>query len=848
MKYSCLTLSLYRGAARAIPRHRAKRRLPALAGAMIILGGLPSLAAGATLHVDQNNAQCTNSGSGTEQQPFCTIGAAAGQVAAGDTVLVQSGIYNEAVTVPSSGTSGAPIVFNAVGAVTVTGQARGFDLSGRNWITVQGFMISNTSKEGIRALLVENLTISGNQVINAGDVGIEVRDCADVTLSDNLVQGSAADGIYIKFCDSVTVTGNEVTGAGLPVSGEVQKGIQLNATINSLLSDNLAEANSDHGIYVAGDSTGIHIKGNISRDNAREYARAATGIEVRGSSGNTVEGNITHDNEDSGMNIRSEANNNLVVNNLSYNNGDHGIDHLTASNGRIIGNSVYNNFKKGLEIEGNSVGLTIANNIAVDNGLTTNSANIETSDTSVQGSTADHNVVFGGGVLYTWNGVDYASLDDLRAATGMETNGIEADPLWVAPGSGDFRLSAGSPAIDSADSGVSGALAHDLDGNARTDDPGTPNTGAGPRAFDDRGAYEFGGTSPPNTPPEITSGPTADPNQLFSNETAALSVTATDADNDPLDYTWTPEDGSIQGSGPNVTYVPPAVTETQTFTIEVEVSDGRGGTDTGTVDVTVDPASVPPNNPPEITSGPTAVPNQLFSNETAELSVTATDADNDPLGYNWIVPPGGGSINGTGPIVTYLPPALTATQAFTISVEVTDPFGGLAEGSVEVTVDPAPQGDIVSFRPVADAWVNEASPDQNFGGTNRLNVDGRAINTAFLRFDVTGLTAPVQSAWIEIEVVQASSDGGTIHGISDNTWGEFTITFNNQPTIDGPALDSTGPVSVGAILQLDVTSAINQDGQYNFAIVGDGSDGWSVRSREGSANTPMLFVEMGPTS
>lgn len=150
------------------------------------------MATGATLHVDQNNAQCTNSGSGTEQQPFCTIGAAAAQVTAGDTVLVHSGIYNEQVNVPTSGTQSAPIVFDAVGAVTVTGQTRGFDLSGRNWITVRGFTISNTSKQGIRALLVENLTISGNQVINAGDVGIEVDDCADVTLSDNLVQGRPA--------------------------------------------------------------------------------------------------------------------------------------------------------------------------------------------------------------------------------------------------------------------------------------------------------------------------------------------------------------------------------------------------------------------------------------------------------------------------------------------------------------------------------------------------------------------------------------------------------------------------------------------------------------------------------
>ena len=47
---------------------------------------------------------------------------------------------------------------------------------------------------------------------------------------------------------------------------------------------------------------------------------------------------------------------------------------------------------------------------------------------------------------------------------------------------------------------MSGQPVTDVEGNARFDDPGTPNTGAGPRTFDDRGAYELrpAGDSPPS--------------------------------------------------------------------------------------------------------------------------------------------------------------------------------------------------------------------------------------------------------------------------------------------------------------------------------------------------------------
>ena len=52
-------------------------------------------------------------------------------------------------------------------------------------------------------------------------------------------------------------------------------------------------------------------------------------------------------------------------------------------------------------------------------------------------------------------------------------------------------LRAGSPAIDSANSGAPGQPDLDVAGQARVDDPATVDTGVGSRTYDDRGAYEY---------------------------------------------------------------------------------------------------------------------------------------------------------------------------------------------------------------------------------------------------------------------------------------------------------------------------------------------------------------------
>jgi len=502
------------------PRNAARWVVLVAVAAPILAYTWVASATPTVLYVDNTNPSCTDSGSGTQSIPYCTINKGAQVATAGQTVQVAAGTYSELATVGHSGSAGSPIVLTAApgATVTVTGAANAFKASSKSYVTIQGFTVTNTTSYGIYVTGSSNVTVSGNTVSGTAAAGIYVTgSSSNVTVDSNNVSGSATYGIYdngspnstisnntvsgttsygiqAASTSGVTISGNNVSAAGQQVSGETKYGIKFTAMSNSLASGNVSHDNSEAGIFLDATTNNVEVTGNTTYGNARGYARAAPGIDVRGYS-NTIDRNVSHDNEDSGLQFYTGSHDNLVVDNLTYNNGDHGIDDLGSTGQRIISNTVYNNVAAGINVEGSSTGATIEDNISVDNGINSprTKSNIRVDANSTSGTTVNYNLVYlsvSGQVMYVWGSSSYTSLAAFQSATGQEANGLQGDPQWVNTGS-NFHLTSGSPAIDSADSGVSGETSTDLDGNGRVDVAGVPNTGSGPRAYDDRGAYEY---------------------------------------------------------------------------------------------------------------------------------------------------------------------------------------------------------------------------------------------------------------------------------------------------------------------------------------------------------------------
>ena len=160
----------------------------------------------------------------------------------------------------------------------------------------------------------------------------------------------------------------------------------------------------------------------------------------------------------------------------------------------------------------------------------------------------------------------------------------------------------------------------------------------------------------------------------------AVTLTATDADNDPLTYTIVsgPQNGTLSGNGTNQTYTPNANyngSDSFTFT----VNDGTGDSNIATVSITVTPVNDVPvaSNISATTKRNTAVRINILTN--------STDADGDMLSVSALTTGANGTVALNNGVVTYTPRKnFTGTDRF--SYTVSDGKGGTATATVTVTV------------------------------------------------------------------------------------------------------------------------------------------------------------------
>jgi outer membrane protein OmpA-like peptidoglycan-associated protein/opacity protein-like surface antigen len=193
--------------------------------------------------------------------------------------------------------------------------------------------------------------------------------------------------------------------------------------------------------------------------------------------------------------------------------------------------------------------------------------------------------------------------------------------------------------------------------------------------------FRFGGNPPPPPSLPMSASCSADKEFVYagSDDIVAVRADASNTENRPLNYSWSANEGEVDGIGPAVRWNS-SHREPGVYTIHARIDNGRIGSANCSVNIRVERR---PNRPPTITCS--ADRTSLTAGDSIEISAIASDPDNDPLTFSWSA--SGGRIEGTESSARFYTTDLRS-GAYTITGHVDDGRTGMANCSVRVDVQP----------------------------------------------------------------------------------------------------------------------------------------------------------------
>jgi hypothetical protein len=662
--------------------------LKRLASLTIVFVIIPTLYGG-TYYVSPAGS---DSNPGTQSNPWLTIQNAANIATAGDTVLVQPGIYKNATYAypQNNGTSNAPIVFRANGPVT---NQFGFYV-GRNYITIDGFTFTGYSDANAAAWLYTASVFIGNAANYC-----TVTNCAVIGTSGNGANEPSQTGIGMNASAPYTPAAQQ---QGCRFVNNVFDGIIGSTVINTHGANYFIEGNIISNIR---QGQGIRPHGSNIVIRLNTFTNIYDDATVTGGPPHTDVVQCFGDNGFYASQLVFERN--LVVNcpvQLLQATADYNTSPLTTNYGstnmskwgltfanNVFMNSTmqssidvpnvqfYNNTfyrcatDSGVLLSFGFFDVTYATNVnwrgAATNSVVRNNAFVECGTGKNSGWYAGTYMAFNG---TNWN-AQYTSIPswvkldaDYNFVCGpngapktefSEQHGINGGQVsFVNPVWGDVHQSNGSILIDNGQA-VPG-VAVDKDGAVRPQG-----------AAYDIGAYEYGGPSQ-GTPPTIAT----QPQGLSVTAGAAATFSVVALGSGPLAFQWRLNGLNIPGAtGASYTDTSAQTTDSGNYT--VVVTNAFGSTASSVATLTVQGISL---ISPSIISQPESV----TTNAGASVSFSVVATGTAPMAYQW-------SHNGTnisgGTSSTYSKPNAQMGDAGSYGVQISNVAGTLGSSNAVLT-------------------------------------------------------------------------------------------------------------------------------------------------------------------
>jgi hypothetical protein len=452
---------------------------------------------------------------GTQAAPFRTIQHAIDTVPAGASILVESGVYTELVTITRSGSAsagfialsaapGALPILDGTGLPVPNGQNGLVTIDNASFVRVKGFEIRNYVSHSA-ALVPIGVFVEG-----AGD-HIEILDnhihaiTTTVTTSAGDALGLAVYGTKAPASISwLTIDGNELDHliTGFSESLSLSGNVEIWEVNNNLIHDNDNIGVNIEGFFKTAPDPQFDqarrglVAGNTvfnitSRHNpAYKNSLGADGLYVDGGTLVTVQDNLVHE-TDYGLELASENKGKATTFVWAHDNIIHhsqlsgvslggaralangGTTDCFVANNTLFDDDTTQSGSGELQIQFNASNNTIENNIFSANGQ---GLLINAFAKGSPPASLSHNLYFSPdgatGSQWIWLRRSFETFAKFQSTTKEDAGSKFANPLFVGAASGNFALSAASPAV------ALGAIVS-LTVNGLTDFAGGPRTLSG---------------------------------------------------------------------------------------------------------------------------------------------------------------------------------------------------------------------------------------------------------------------------------------------------------------------------------------------------------------------------------
>jgi hypothetical protein len=174
----------------------------------------------------------------------------------------------------------------------------------------------------------------------------------------------------------------------------------------------------------------------------------------------------------------------------------------------------------------------------------------------------------------------------------------------------------------------------------------------------------------------------------------------------------------------------------------------------------------------------------------------------------------------------------------------------------------ASESNTVTLYPVADSWVRDKAPSNNYGDKRILEVynwkpegDGGSTSNAYLMFYLAEIPKNITIESANLTVYISDLDAtliGEIHYCPNSSWKEFEINWKNAPDFNEDYVDSMVLNGSKELYSFDVTEDLNEviDKEQNkitFVLTAKEMQslrGFSITSKEGGSREQIPKLEI----